>query len=489
MNAPWRTLRGRLAVGSLAGLLVATIAFTGLGLQLVRSQTLTREVNDLRAKSIGIASLMSQDFTSAIQTEGEYNPSTARVDTLQKIAGIETDLIWAGPNPTPGSVPTALDRAVIDQVDETILDRDGSQVFEYTPPGGKRRVAAAAPVSDGDRTIGAVVLTRERSAVFSVWRKVAGRVLLAGALGLAAALLLTTLLTRRALQPLRRLQSAANAVGQGDLQARVEAGGTEEIDALASSFNTMVRELRHRDQLSREFLMRVTHDLRTPLTAIRGHTQALADGVVPEEMVPRSLSAIDGESERLSAMVTDLLDLAKLEAGRFKLDLSTADGTEVVTRAFDAHTGEATRQGLRFTSDVQPLPVLTTDPARVRQVLANLIDNAFRWTAAGGEVRMSAAPRAGGVRITVTDEGPGIPVSRQEEVFEPFRSDVTPDGRSGSGLGLAISRQLARALGGDLYIDATHTPGSSFVLDLPEEAPAQTTAGTDPKAGARRPVV
>lgn len=474
MNAPWRTLRGRLALASLAGLLVATLAFTGLGIQLVRSQTLQREVDDLSAKAKGIGSLMSQDFNRQIQSQGGFNPPPERIATLKSIAGDETDLVWTGVNPDPTTLGGALDREVIDQVDVEVLQRDGVQVFEYRRAADDQlRIAAAAPVVADSDVVAAVVLTRQRSAVFSVWRRVAGRVLLAGALGLGAALLLSTLLTTRALRPLRRLQTAANAVGQGDLHTRVEGGGTEEIDALAASFNAMVRELRHREHLSREFLMRVTHDLRTPLTAIRGHTQALADGVVPPEMVQRSLTAIDGESERLSGMVTDLLDLAKLEAGRFKLDIGEVDGHELVTQAFDAHSGEAARLHIDYVSELGTLPTLTTDPARVRQVLGNLVDNAFRWTPPGGAVQVAAHPRArGGIAITVRDSGPGIPVHRQEEVFEPFRSDNTPDGRSGSGLGLAIGRQLARALGGDLYIDAAVTAGSAFVLELPQDAPS-----------------
>jgi signal transduction histidine kinase len=255
----------------------------------------------------------------------------------------------------------------------------------------------------------------------------------------------------------------------------------------------MVRELRHRDHLSREFLMRITHDLRTPLTAIRGHAQALADGVVPDDMVGSSLAAIEGESARLSAMVTDLLDLAKLEARRFKLDIQPIDANELVSAAYTAHHAEASRLRLGYRLDSTDLPEVRTDASRVRQILGNLIDNAFRWTPTMGMVDVAAHPReGGGLLIRVSDSGPGVPLSRQEEVFEPFRSENTPDGRSGSGLGLAISQQLARALGGDLYIDATITTGSCFILELPADAKAgiiRTHTDADPEVGARTAIV
>jgi two-component system sensor histidine kinase BaeS len=449
--------------------------------QLVRSQTLKREVDDLRAKAIGIAALVTQDFNNGIQgANANYNPSRERINTLKAIAGNEADLIWVGANPTPGENPTALERDAVDQINIAVMRRDGVQVFEYNRASdGERRLAAAAPVFlEGTRDIAAtVLLTRKRSAVFSVGQRIANRVWIAGAIGLLAALLISSWLTTRALRPINRLQEAANAVGQGQLDTRVEPVGTAEIDALGAAFNAMVRELRHRDHLSREFLMRITHDLRTPLTAIRGHAQALADGVVPDDMVGSSLAAIEGESARLSAMVTDLLDLAN----------------ELVSAAYTAHHAEASRLRLGYRLDSTDLPEVRTDASRVRQILGNLIDNAFRWTPTMGMVDVAAHPReGGGLLIRVSDSGPGVPLSRQEEVFEPFRSENTPDGRSGSGLGLAISQQLARALGGDLYIDATITTGSCFILELPADAKAgiiRTHTDADPEVGARTAIV
>ena len=205
--------------------------------------------------------------------------------------------------------------------------------------------------------------------------------------------------------------------------------------------------------MAREFLMRITHDLRTPLTAIRGHAAALSDGIVPQEDIPRSLSAIEAETERLEIMVDDLLDLAKLDAHRFRLELDEVeDPRELLDAAFDAFESEAARQGVAYERVLGPLPPMVTDGQRVRQIVGNLLDNALRWTPEGGRVVLDAVPRAGGgLTVTVTDTGPGIPEAEREAIFEPFRSTRTPDGRHGSGLGLAISRQLARALGGDLW--------------------------------------
>ena len=474
MTLPWRTLRGRLALASLVGLLIASLVFAVLGVQLVRTQTVQSDLDELETTAIGLAHLISQDAEQQLQRDGRYEPSPERIQALASIVGNGTQFAYTGALLAPAALgeQSPLQRRAIAQVDLDALERDAVQRFDYPiPETGVKAIAAAAPITFSEGIVGAAVVIRERAELGTVWRRFANRVLIAAAVGLGIALLVTVLFSRTALRPLKRLELAALAVGRGDLDTRVAITGTEEIDALSSAFNTMVRELQHRETLTRDFLMRVTHDLRTPLTAIRGHTQALTDGVVPPEAIPRSLHAIDDESGRLEALVTDLLDLAKLEARRFRLDLEAVDGSPLVDRAFQAYAGEAARRTMKYEQEIAQLPTLYTDGARVRQIIGNLIDNAFRWAPDGGTVRVSAHPRpGGGAIVVVSDNGPGISAERQMEIFEPFRSENTPDGQHGSGLGLAISRQLARALGGDLRVESRLGAGSRFILELPAEA-------------------
>lgn len=468
----WRTLRGRLALASIVGLVVATAAFTLLGLQMVRTQSFDREARDLDSKARSIAKLISEEFATGITSgRASYDPSSERIATLEAIAGENTQLIYMGPRPNP-SGDSALVRGVVSQVRQSILDRDGIQRFEFTDDNDVRRIASAAPLRYDDETIGAVVLTRERAALFSLWQDIAGRVILACALGLIVAVVISLILTSRAMRPIRRLQVAALAVGRGDLETRVADGGPEEVAALSAAFNTMVRELRRRDQVNREFLMRVTHDLRTPLTAIRGHTQALADGIVPTDQIPRSLAAIDGESERLGQLVTDLLDLGKLEARRFHVDLDDVDANDLIARAFLTHEAEAAQQDIRYLRESTPLPPMVTDGPRLRRIVANLIDNALKWTPAGGTITLSSHPLSEDlIEISVSDSGPGIPDAHRQSIFDPFWSQTSPDGHSGSGLGLTISRQLANVLGGSLVVEDAPDGGARFVLTLPTVYP------------------
>jgi two-component system sensor histidine kinase BaeS len=298
-------------------------------------------------------------------------------------------------------------------------------------------------------------------------------VLLAAASGLTIALLLVTALSRRVTRPLRLLARATQRVAEGDRSITMGHAGTVEIDRVATSFNRMVSELAERDRLARDFLMRVTHDLRTPLTAIRGHASALADGIVPEENIPRSLGAIESEAGRLESLVADLLDLAKMEADRIRLDLEEVDPADVVAQVCDLNQSVAAEREIRLERQLRSGLTLHTDSARVGQIVANLVDNALRWTPRGGLVTVLLRSGSGiGARVDVLDTGPGVPESEREAIFEAFRSAMTPDGQHGTGLGLATSRQLARALGGDLIVSDGPGGGSMFRLTLPIAAPA-----------------
>ena len=167
--------------------------------------------------------------------------------------------------------------------------------------------------------------------------------------------------------------------------------------------------------------MRVTHDLRTPLTAIRGHAAALSDGIVPDDDVPRSLAAIEGEAARLETLVADLLDLARLDAHRFKLDLTRVEPTEVLDMAFDAMEAEAAMRGVAYERRIDDLAPVVTDETRVRQIMTNLLDNAIHWTPRGGTVRLEGRARAGRrVRRDGQRHRPGHPGRRAGAHLRPL---------------------------------------------------------------------
>jgi two-component system, OmpR family, phosphate regulon sensor histidine kinase PhoR len=238
------------------------------------------------------------------------------------------------------------------------------------------------------------------------------------------------------------------------------------VGHLAGRFRDMAAQLREASELERNVLMTVSHELKTPLTAIRGHVAALLEGIAEDPAVRAvSLEAIAGETVRLERLVGDILDLAKLEANRFTVRREEIDMERLVDRAYSAFDQEARRREIDYDRRVGVGATIVSDGDRVLQIITNLLSNAFRWTPDGGRIELALGAENGSVSVAVADTGPGINAAERERIFRPF---WTGDGR-GTGLGLAIARELALALGGRIELDSTPGRGSRFELLLPNQ--------------------
>ena len=259
---------------------------------------------------------------------------------------------------------------------------------------------------------------------------------------------------------------AADRIADGRYDVDVpEVQSDDELAHLAERFREMAARLAEADERERNFLMTVSHELRTPLTAIRGHVDALREGVVEDpELRSASLDVIALEGERLSRLVGDILDLAKLDAHRFTLLQEEVDMEALTEQAYSAFSEEARRRAIDYRRDVNARPVIVTDGDRVLQIISNLLSNAFRWTPDGGRIGLSLEQANGNVAVAVADTGPGIGDEERDRIFRPF---VSRDGAGGTGLGLAIARELAVALGGRIDLESEPGRGSRFQLVLP----------------------
>ncbi|KAE8765164.1 DUF4173 domain-containing protein [Georgenia thermotolerans] len=271
----------------------------------------------------------------------------------------------------------------------------------------------------------------------------------------AAALGVTQWLARGMTSPLREMTVAAARMATGDHSLRVTATSADEVGRLARAFNTMAADLATADQQRRELLATVSHELRTPLAAQQALLENLVDGVVrPDD---EALQDALAQSERLGELVGDLLDLSRFEGGAATLALAPVD-VAVLVEAAVAEARLGARE-VRFTARVSPPDlVVAADGARLAQVVANLLDNAARHSPAGGEVVVSAGTEdpadgvgpegAGRWYLEVTDEGPGIPAERAQQVFTRFWTE--DEGGGGTGLGLAIARWVCELHGGSI---------------------------------------
>jgi signal transduction histidine kinase len=234
----------------------------------------------------------------------------------------------------------------------------------------------------------------------------------------------------------------------------VEGGDLPELVSLAASINSMAVSLTRSRVAERELLMSVTHDLRTPLTSIRGYAEAIAEGVADNPA--QAARVIVGESGRLERLVTDLLDLAKLRMHHLSFDLRPVDAAVVVQQVVEGFQPLAARSGLTITATIpRPVPPVRTDPDRLAQILANLVENAA--TFATTEVLVSLSPPGDETSslavLTVEDDGSGIPSGEQRRVFERFyRTDQATGRRIGTGMGLAIVAELVAAMRGEVAV-------------------------------------
>jgi two-component system sensor histidine kinase BaeS len=284
------------------------------------------------------------------------------------------------------------------------------------------------------------------------------------------ALAVTQLLAVGMTSPLRQMTEGTRRMATGDYAVRVTETSSDEVGELARAFNTMARDLGAVDQQRRELVANVSHELRTPLAALCAVLENLVDGVVPRD--PESLVAALDQAERTSRLVEDLLDLARVDAGKAPL----APEPVPIGPLLDAAVAETRILGRAVEYDVRVRPadlVVRADPARLRQLVANLLDNASRHSPFGGTVVVTAARIGDRWQLEVHDQGPGVAAEDRERVFEPFGTLTATEGGGGTGLGLAIARWVTELHGGTIaFVEpGPGEQGARARIDLPLRPP------------------
>ena len=352
----------------------------------------------------------------------------------------------------------------------------------------------------------AILLTRDVGGLGPSW----GYFIIAGGAALLVAALVAWQMSRRMARPLVEAMEVTGRIASGELESRVPVRRNDypEFASLAGSVNDMAQSLEDGRTRERHLLLAVSHDLRTPLTSIRGFAEAIQDGAIEDD--GQAADVIIAESRRLERLVGDLLDLTKLEAHQMSISLRPTDAAEVVATTAEGFRPAAAKSGLTISVQVPgvdelartpagapasqfPGPPVAADPDRLAQLLANLFENALTFAHTGVTVTMAHDLVASACVITVVDDGPGIDPGDLTRVFERFyRADRGPNRKFGSGLGLAIVAELATAMGGTVRAESPviFDGGSRFVVTLrywpaptgaaPAPAPAPLAPGPGP---------
>jgi signal transduction histidine kinase len=298
---------------------------------------------------------------------------------------------------------------------------------------------------------------------------------LAGAL--LAALILFSGLINSMRAPLARLVAGARRLAGGDLETRVETGGPVEIEALGRAFNEMAtaleRDARERDRIERmkdDFVLTVSHELRTPVTVVKGFAEMLMAEKRLSASQREAAEVIADSSTQLQALIQDLLDLARSDAGKLKIRPELVDLGALVKRVGRQTRPSFKEKNQKLTVSVEKdLPKVHADPGRIEQVLSNLLTNANKYTPEGAQVRLSASKNGKSVEFEVADNGPGLGKEQLEHVFERFWRAESGESQAvgGTGLGLAISKSLVDLHGGEISAESEQGEGARFRVELP----------------------
>jgi two-component system sensor histidine kinase BaeS len=488
---------------AMVGLVAVVLVIAGVGsLLLTRNQArnqaqqqLTSEAKSLTQSNLGQQSLRTLSVIKRTLTL--ENADIIRINRLGNVAA--------------STLPADLDQSDIDvaavQNGQTVSGRNGNLVYAVSPVSlSQTEIRRLEKRDHGIPFEGtfAVLLTRDVGDLGPSW----GYFIVAGGIALAIAALIAWQMSRRMARPLVEATEATGRIAAGDLESRVPVRKHDypEFASLAGSINDMAQRLDDSRARERHLLLAVSHDLRTPLTSIRGFAEAIKDGAIDDS--GRAADVIIAESRRLERLVGDLLDLTKLEAHQLSINLRPTDAAEVVTTtaegfrptaaragldialrvpatatttppgpgldpyadAYADHDADADALGLRPTAAPSALQPVAADPDRLAQLVANLIENACNFARTRITVGLAdAGPPSGGCVITIDDDGPGIAPGDLQHVFERFyQADRGRNRLVGSGLGLAIVAELAAAMGGTVRAVSPLGPdgGSRFEVTL-----------------------
>jgi signal transduction histidine kinase len=407
-----------------------------------------------------------------------YNP----IDRLPLITRLETYYLvkndWQGVDILPANDQDAYfhnlwNRSVlVDTLGLVILDHGRSDTTQIGDPYTKKATDTAIPIRARNEVVATLYLDES---FLPAQRQLSLEFLSPiGVISLMMAIptvIIGLFLMRRFVTPLAEVIAAARAVAGGDLSARVNASGPDDLRALSDSFNHMAESLQQSDSERRNMLADIAHELRTPLTVMRGRLEGIVDGVYAAN--PDQISPALEETYLLERLVEDLRLLTLVETRQLHFETTNVDLGDIASRVLDLFQAEADDKNISLAlSSASQNAVARLDPQRIKQVVGNLVSNALRYTPEGGSVSVSVEKSAGKVILTVSDDGPGVLPQDLQNIFLRFWRGEKSRSRAsgGAGLGLAIARQLVEAQGGQIHAENRTNSGLKITIQFPAQA-------------------
>lgn len=375
--------------------------------------------------------------------------------------------------------------AVINQLDPVFAGKTWMQTFD-NPVYGEKMLVVAVPIpKSGGGVNGAVILNTPVAGIDQFMEHIYYYIGAAGLVAVVLALLVVNRLTRKIIRPLQGMQEIAGAMARGDYSRLVPVETSDEVGHLGLALNALSRdlakyvaELNQMEKLRRDFVANVSHELRSPLTIIRGYNEAMLDGTIDDPLLVQKYHRLmREETVRLEHLINDLLDLSRLQAGKLAADKDKIPLAAVADSVVNMLQQQARQKQVNLVAQTkEPLPLMMGHGDRITQLLLIIMDNALKYTPAGGTVTVSTFPEAAAVVLQVADTGPGIPAEDLPHIWERFYKVDKSHSRTdqGTGLGLAIAREIIELHQAVAEVTSTPGQGTVFTIKFPLAA-----AGSD----------
>ena len=460
-------------------ILLLTAVLSGIGWATLRDQQTETVMETLRTEAREIAYLAAQKRNSLgifdrrdssqqqyIQWKATeiYNKYGAYILVVDRTGRVMDNMNVAYAD-NPDFAKTLDGKDIMDALRRVLA---GEEIDLHVNVDGNDYFTVGVPFVQASMVLGAVFMQTPAQVI-----EAGAAGLLLPVIGVAAAVslfagLVLFLILRQVLRPLNRLTDAARAMAEGDFAVRVpQEKSTREVEELSAAFNSMADELSQVEDSRREFVANVSHELRSPITAISGYIEGMRDGVIPPEEQDKYLAIVSDESKRLSHLIGELLALSRLERDDAAIECTDFDICDLLERVFLRRTGDLEKRGMDIDCDFDPEPCFVhADMARIDQVLVNLIDNAIKFTPDGGLITLRVRAESGLCTVTVQDNGVGVLPEDRPRIFERFfTADRAHTSGKGTGLGLSICQRILEMHGQKIRLLDTDA-GAAFAFTL-----------------------
>ena len=440
----------------LTAIILTTVCLAAVTWLSMRDQQINAWLDYLIAQAEDIAYLAASSSTTAI--DSFLGNSSGRLYLNRKVKQVNDEFgayiavvnRWGGIMDNLQTAyyedPDFVDSLSGQEINQALLRiLNGESIRMHSTSGEDPTFTVGVPFTQNGYVTGAVFIQTKAQRIESGLSELLLRVGLIAAAVILISGVAVFLLVRSILKPLKNLTAAAGAMAEGDFSVRLdETKGNRELREVNRAFNTMTRKLQGVEEGRREFVANVSHELRSPITSIRGFAEGMADGVIPQEDQPKYLRLMADESKRLSRLIGDLLELSRLERDGAEPEWSVFDINEMLRRAVIRRMNDLEAKRIEAGCEFETDPCMVrADSGRIEEVVINLLDNAIKFTEEGGEITLSSAVSGKTVKITVQDNGIGIPPEDREKVFDRFfTADRAHTSGKGTGLGLSICQRV-----------------------------------------------